>query len=346
MKRKLIYLALSMAIVATAFVGCGSDSETGEEETGSAETGGEDADSAGEEEITIAGVVFQDDEFMTMLTNGMVDAAEEEGVKINTANTNSDQSKEVELINTYITQGLDGICIAPLDPETSIATLKTATEAGIPVTTVNMELTDVDFLTGGYSSDDYANGELIGAVAAEYIKENYDRPVKIAIIDFDHQVPAQSKNRYGGFLAGLDDAEVEYEIVGQQSAEKEDTALIAADGILAASPDVDIFYGANSGGLIGAVSAIKQSDSADTCVAFGYDGNDVITTLLTDDSNVLQGVVVQDPYTQGYEAAKLLIQSIRGEVEASGKTEAVPGQILQRGDDEAIKQYRIDNGFD
>jgi simple sugar transport system substrate-binding protein/ribose transport system substrate-binding protein len=309
-------------------------------------TGCRKSEAAADGGLKIAGIVLQDDEFQTMLAEGMKDAAAEAGVPIDSQNTNSDQSREVELINTYVAQDYKGICIAPLDPITSIAALRAASKEGLKVTTVNMELSNVDFLLGGYCSDDFANGKLIGERAAAYIKSKYNRAVKIAIIDYDHQLPAQSKNRYGGFLAALDEAGVVYVIVGQQSAEKEDLGLIAADGIIAANPDVDIFYGANAGGLIGAVNAVKQSAIARSCVAFGYDGNDVITALLQDSSNILQGVVAQDPYTQGYKAVQLLISNLKGEnTGMNGTTIVVPGQILMRGDTDAIAKYRKDNGF-
>jgi simple sugar transport system substrate-binding protein/ribose transport system substrate-binding protein len=326
--KKLVLVLLATAMSAALITGC--------RKSESAAGGG----------LKIAGIVFQDEEYMTMITKGMNTAAAEAGVSIDTQNTNSDQSKEVEFINTYVAQGYNGICIAPLDPVTSIATLRAAAKEGLKVTTTNLELSDVDFLIGGYSSDEFANGKMIGEEAAAYIKEKYDRPVKIAIIDFDHQVPSQSKARYGGFLAALDEAGVAYTIVGQQSAEKEDLALTAADGIIAANPDVDIFFCANAGGVIGAVNAIKQSSIAETCIAFGVDGNDVITTLLQDNSGILQGVVVQDPYNMGYKAMQLLIANLKGEnTGTSGKTTAIPGQILMRGDTEAIAKYRKDNGF-
>lgn len=346
--KKTIALTLVFMLLVTLVSGCASTTTTPKATAGSSTTTttGPAATTAGGK-LKIAGVVFQDDEFMNMLTAGMKKAAAEEGVEIDTANTSSDQSKEVEYIDTYIAQKISGICIAPLDPKNSIATLKKAADAGLKITTVNMQLSDVNFLTGGYSSDDKANGEMIGKVAAEYIKAHYNREVKIAILDFDHQVPAQSKARYGGFLAALDAAGVKYKIVGQQSAEKEDNALPAAEGIINANPDVDIFYGSNSGGLIGAVNAIKSSSVAKTCKAFGYDGNDVITTMLKDSSDILQGVVVQDPFAQGYKAAKLLIATLKGTPSPiQGKTEVVPGIVLKRGDDATIAQYRKDNGFD
>lgn len=296
-------------------------------------------------DIAVAGIVFQDDEFMNDLANGMKKAADEMGVELLASNSNNDQSREVELINTYVGHGVKGICIAPLDPETSTATLQMAAEQGVKITTVNMQLADVDFLSGGFCSDDFANGEMIGAVAAEWIKKKYDRPIKIGLIHFDHQVPAQSKNRYGGFFKALDDAGVAYSRVADQGAERDDMALVAANDIITANPDIDLFFGANAGGLVGAVQAIEQSGLAGKCYAFGYDANDVITSLLLSDNGILIGVAVQDPFNQGYNSVKLLVDVIRGKAQATGKTEPVPGFILSRDDTAAINEYRTAHNY-
>jgi ABC-type sugar transport system substrate-binding protein len=84
MKKICVFLLIVMAFL--ALNGCGGKKE------------------AASGKITIAGVVFQDDEFMNDLINGMKKAAEEEDVDLLTANTNADQSREVELINTYVNQ--------------------------------------------------------------------------------------------------------------------------------------------------------------------------------------------------------------------------------------------------
>jgi simple sugar transport system substrate-binding protein/ribose transport system substrate-binding protein len=55
-------------------------------------------------EMTVAGVVFQDDQFMKSMVQGYVDAGTKYGIKVVTANTNNDQAKEAELIQTYIAQ--------------------------------------------------------------------------------------------------------------------------------------------------------------------------------------------------------------------------------------------------
>ena len=300
------------------------------------------AEDAGEE-LTVAGIVFQDDEFMNALINGMQQACDENGVNFVSSNSNNDQSREVELINTYAGQGVDAICIAPLDKEASLATLSAAAAQGVAIGSVNMEIEDSDFLVGGYASDDYENGYLIGEYAADWIAEKYDRPIKVGLIHYDHQLPEQSSNRYNGFFAALDDAEIEYEIVAEQGAEKEDTSLTAASDMITANPDIDIFYGANGGGLQGLTQAIVQSGMAGKMYPFGYDAQEGICQQLLDDNDVLQGIVVQDPYTQGYNSATLLIEYLRGEAEAKGTTESTPGFLLTRDDPEAVEEYVEEN---
>ncbi len=61
--------------------------------------------------LVVAGVFFQEDQFMKLLSLGYQDAANAAGVKILTGNTGNDQGKETELINTYIGQKLDGVAI-------------------------------------------------------------------------------------------------------------------------------------------------------------------------------------------------------------------------------------------
>ncbi|MGZ9235108.1 MAG: sugar ABC transporter substrate-binding protein, partial [Anaerolineales bacterium] len=161
----------------------------------------------GSKELTIAGVVFQDDQFMKSMVQGYEEAGAKYGIKVVTANTNNDQAKEAELIQTYIAQGVSGIAIAPLSQDASIPNLKEATEQGIQVAITNLNLAgDPSWLAGGYTSDDATNGKIVGTNAAEFIKANITGAVNVAQVDFDHQIPEQSKARYDGFYTGLDEA--------------------------------------------------------------------------------------------------------------------------------------------
>ena len=333
--KKLFAMLSLMAVIAMLMAACG---------TGAAPT---DAPASGEEALTIAGVVFQDDQFMKSMTQGFTDAGEKYGIKVLTANTNNDQAKEAELIQTYIAQGVNGIAIAPLSQDASIPNLKEAASKEIQVAITNMNLSgDPSWLAGGYTSDDATNGKIVGTNAAEFIKANIEGPVNVAQVDFDHQIPEQSKARYGGFYAGLDEAGVEYEKVAAVSANMQDDALAKVSDMLTAHPEINVIWASNDGGTIGAAMAVQQAGLAGKVFVFGYDGGDQQTSMILSGDNILVGVVAQDPYQQGYKAVESLALTLLDMPNPdAGKITVVPGTYLSVSDMKTVQQWRTDNGL-
>ena len=295
-----------------------------------------------EEKIVVAGVVFQDDQFMNMLSKGYRDAAAAAGVEVLTANTNNDQATEVELINTYLTQGVKGIAIAPLSKDASVAALRAADAQGMKVALTNIDLNDAEFIVGGFSSNDKINCRLVGANAAEIIKAKFpDKKVKIAIVQFRALLPDQSTARVEGYFEALDEAQVDYEIVADQDAWMQDTALAAADAIITANPELDVIIAVNDGGTIGSAQAVVNAGKQEQILVFGHDGSEQIASMILDPNNPLQAVVAQDPYGQGYQAMTLLIGAIRGEDYSAtkGKTTYLDGIVMSKTDLEGVKAW-------
>jgi len=298
-------------------------------------------------ELTVAGVVFQDDQFMKSMVQGYTAAGEKYGVKVLTANTSNDQAKETELIQTYIAQGVNGIAIAPLSQDASIPNLKEAASQGIQVAITNMNLAgDTSFLAGGYTSDDSTNGKIVGAKAAEFIKANLTGAVNIARVDFDDQVPEQSKARWSGFFAGLDEAGVTYTEVAAVSSHVQDDAITKVSDMLTAHPEINLIWACNDGSTIGAAMAVKQAGLQGKVFVFGYDGGDQQTSMILSGDNILIGVVAQDPFAQGYRAVESLALTLTGQANPdAGKVVVVPGTYLSTSDLEGVKKWRTDNGL-
>jgi len=302
-----------------------------------------------EEDSVVAGSVFQDGQFMSMLTKGYQDAAAEAGVKCLTDNTNNDQAKETELINTYLAQGVKGLAISPLNGDASVAQLRAADEAGMKIALTNTAISTADFIVAGYTSDDYTNCLLVGREAAKFILEKYaDETVKIAIVQFKSLLPDSSGARVNGYLAALDEAGVQYEIVADQDAWLQDTALETASAILTAHPETQIILAMNDGGTIGSTMAVMNAGLADQIMVFGHDGSDQISSMVLDDASPLKAVVAQDPYGQGYKSMTALINAIKGGdySETKGKCEFLDGIVLSAYDKDAVNAWRVDNGFD
>jgi len=300
-----------------------------------------------QKELVIAGVVFQDDQFMKSMVQGYEDAGAKYGIKVLTANTNNDQAKEAELIQTYIAQGVSGIAIAPLSQDASIPNLKEAASKGIQVAITNMNLAgDPSRLAGGYTSDDATNGKIVGTNAAEFIKANLTGPVNVGRVDFDHQIPEQSKARWDGFYAGLDEAGVKYEKVAAVSANMQDDALTKVTDMLTAHPEINVIWACNDGGTIGAAMAVQQAGLAGKVFVFGYDGGDQQTSMMLSGDNILVGLVSQDPYTQGYKAVESLFLTLTDQANPdAGKITVVPGTYLSAADPEGVKAWRAANGL-
>src|SRR5690242_5158662 len=308
---------------------------------------GAKAPETGSKELSIAGVVFQDDQFMKSMTQGFEDAGTKYGIKVVTANTSNDQAKEAELIQTYIAQGVNGIAIAPLSQDASIPNLKEATSKGIQVAITNMNLAgDPSWLAGGYTSDDATNGKIVGKNAAEFIKANLKGDINIAQVDFDDQVPEQSKARWGGFFAGLDDGGVKYNKVATVSSHVQDDALTKVTDMLTAHPEINVIWASNDGGTIGAAMAVQQAGLAGKVFVFGYDGGDQQTSMMLSGDNILVGVVSQDPYTQGYKAVESLALTLQGKTNPDkGKITVVPGMYLSSTDPAGVNKWRKANGL-
>jgi simple sugar transport system substrate-binding protein/ribose transport system substrate-binding protein len=291
-------------------------------------------------EVVVAGVVFQEDQFMKLLTLGYQDAAKAAGVRVLLGNTGNDQAKEAELINTYVAQKVSGLVIAPLNSATSIPVLEKASSS-IKIATTNSNLDNAPFIVGGYTSDNVNLGATSGEAAGKFIRDKLGGKAKIAILQFKSQLPDQSADRVNGFIDAVKKITPDVEIVADQDAWLQDRAVQVAGDILTAHNDVNIIYGANDGGTIGAVMAVKNAGLAGKCFVFGIDTGDQQLAMLRDSDNILQAVTGQDPYQMGYNAMKVLIDAVQGKdfSATKGKTIIVPGLLVSRGDPAGIDAF-------
>lgn len=354
-KMKKIFAVLLVVMMLFALVACGGgngDSSSSSTDDGSSSSDSSSSTAGGKDpkDVQLAGLVFSDDQFMNALLRGYSDAAKEFGVnEVNAQNVANDAAKEAELINTYISQKYDGIAIAPLNKEGSIPTLKAASDAGILIATTNMSLNEENagFIVGGYTSDDFTNGVEIGKYAAGWIKENIDGDVNIALMDFDHSLPDQSGARWKGFLQGLDDSGVTYEVVSQQSNTQQEPLALASNQ-LTSNPEINVFFANNEGSTIGVAMAVEAAGKTGDIGVFGYDASDQISAMILDENSPLLGVVTQDPYTMGFKAMTLLCEVIINGADYSatkGTTEFVPGEVLTKSDLAAVEAWRTANGL-
>lgn len=355
MRKKFISMILCTALVTGALTGCGNkqtsvktqekpaEENTQQEEPESKDTSVESESDGSELKditgMTVAAVVAQEDQFFAFTSAGMQAAAKDYGLECLTANTNNDQAKEVEYINTYLTTGVDGVAIVPLDEDASLVNLKNASEKGLAVAIEGLEVRDCSFAAGGCVTAHKDLGAGTGKAAAEFIKNEMGGEANIGIICFDTQYPTPSDDRVSGFLEEVQAVNPNVVIVDRQDGWAQDLAVQVAGDMLTAHPEINVFFCANDGGTIGTVMAVKNAGMMGECYVFGIDCGEQQINMLRSDDNVLQAVTAQDAYGMGYATMEILAKYLQGDESHVGQIEHMDGIVLRRDDKAAIDDY-------
>jgi len=105
-----------------------------------------------------------DDNFLTVLRNGMQDYSKElKGVTLQVEDAQNDVAKQQSQIQNFIASKVDAIIVNPVDTDATAAMSKLAAEAKIPLVYVNRQPVNVDTLPDGQAfvaSDETVAGTL------------------------------------------------------------------------------------------------------------------------------------------------------------------------------------------
>ena len=88
-----------------------------------------------------------DDNFLTVLRNGMADYAKTlPGVTLQIEDAKDDVSKQLSQVQNFIANGVNAIIVNPVDTSATAAITKAAADANVPLVYVNRQPADVDKL--------------------------------------------------------------------------------------------------------------------------------------------------------------------------------------------------------
>lgn len=258
-----------------ALTGCGSSGEkedasqkneagSGTETVDDAEKGG-----AGQEKYTIGMVTYMmAQEWYQNIVSGAQERADAQGITLKVADANNDATKQVELVENMITQGVDAIIISPVDTKALASVIKKAQDAGIRVVCESNMVEGADTRVG---VSDKECGRSVGKWFAEYANNNGIEP-KILILGYESL--ENCKNRSEGFKEALDESGLDYEIVIEVDGGFKEESMNATIDALTAKPEINVVFGINDDSTLGAVSAIRQVGSINdfTTILYGVEG--------------------------------------------------------------------------
>ncbi len=217
-----------------------------------------------------------------------------------------DRSAQINVVENFIGQKIDGIVLAPLDSKALVAPVIKAERAGIPTVIFDSGL-EYDGIVSFAATDNYKGGRIAGECLVELLGG------KGKVIMMRYMVgSASSTAREQGFL----DVISQYSKIHLLSDDKytgatRDTAYSASQNILNRyGEEVDGIFMPNESSTNGMLLALRSIGRAGGDVKFvGFDGGDQNVQGI--ESGDLQGIVIQDPFKMGYTAVKLMVQYLQ-----------------------------------
>jgi ABC-type sugar transport system substrate-binding protein len=245
--------------------------------------------------------------FATMEDAAKAYAAANPGVEIvyGQGASATDIEGQIALIESMVTQGVQGIALTPVDP-TVAAALDKAVAAGVKIVLMDNNIPDWEGRTALATTDNYA----AGVIAGEYLKGVLKAGDKLGILEGVPGVPALD-DRVNGMIEGLGGLEVE--IVGRTGTNcTEELGISGAEDLLTANPDITAIYAACGPPAAGAAQAIRNAGIApENIILVGFDFCCGEAEALTD--GIEDATVAQFPTKMAELGVDALVRSIRGE---------------------------------
>lgn len=214
--------------------------------------------------------------------------AEALGYTTTVADHKNDPTAQSQLIDTAISSGAVAIILDPAGADESIGAVQKATDAGIPVFTVNAEINQTGIAKSQIVSNN-AQGAALGA--EEFAKAMGQKGEYVEL--FGNPTDNNAGVRSEGYKTVLS------QYPGMKNVGKETANWDRAQGkdkmdsLLQAHPNIKGVIAGNDEMALGAIAALKAAGRTDVIVG-GFDGNSDAAAAITDKSmayTVLQPIV-------------------------------------------------------
>jgi inositol transport system substrate-binding protein len=258
-----------------------------------------------------------DDNFLTVLRNGMIAKAPELGVDLQVEDAQNDVAKQLDQINNFVASGVDAIIVNPVDTSATQAMSNAAEAGGIPLVYVNREPINVDSLPDNQAfvaSDERESGTLETKELCRLFKEAGKTEVSVYVImgELSNQA-AQQRTQDIHDVIDAGECGVKVNIIDSQTSNwMRDQAQNLMQNWLSTGTPFDGVIANNDESAIGAIQAIKAS-GLDVGALFigGVDATqDALQAMQAGELDV---TVFQDAAGQGAGALDAAVKLAKGE---------------------------------
>ncbi|OGD11521.1 MAG: hypothetical protein A2Y86_00160 [Candidatus Aminicenantes bacterium RBG_13_62_12] len=248
-------------------------------------------------------------EFWKSIHLGALMAAEEFGVEIiwKGPQKEDDRAQQITVVEDFISRGVDGIVLAPLDERALCRPVQDAAREKIPVIIIDSGLQGSDYIS--YVATDNNKG---GVMAARRLAQLLQNKGRIFLIRYQ-EGSASTTQREQGFLDTLkaEAPDIRLLVQDQYAGTTTESAYQLAENLISRFPDVDGVFCPNESSTFGTLRALQETGLAGKIIFIGFDSSPKLVQALRDGH--IQGLIVQNPVKMGYLGVKLMTQHLGGQ---------------------------------
>ncbi|MGZ5478087.1 MAG: ABC transporter substrate-binding protein [Candidatus Aminicenantales bacterium] len=248
-------------------------------------------------------------EFWKSIHAGAIRAEGELGVKViwKGPQKEDDRAQQITVVEDFISSGVDGIVLAPLDDRALMRPVQDAVREKIPVVIIDSALQGSDYASY-VATDNYKGGVLAARRLGELLKGRG----RIFLIRYQ-EGSASTVQREAGFYDTMTKAfpGIVLLVKDQYAGATTETAYQLAENLISRFPDVEGVFTPNESSTFGTLRALQESRLAGKVVFVGFDSSPKLVQGLRDGD--IHGLVIQNPAKMGYLGVKTIVAILRGE---------------------------------
>lgn len=303
-------------------------------DTSTASIATDDDDNASSKKIAVVVSTLNNPWFVVLAESGK-EGAEKRGYESVIFDSQNDPAKETAHFDNIIASGYSAVLFNPTDADGSIANVRRAKEAGVPVFCMDREINATDVAVSQILSDNYSGCVDIGQHFVKEVGEEGEYVELLGLVGDNN-----TRNRSDGFHSVVDRYDG-LKMVAQQSADFDRAkALEVMEAILQANPDIKAVFCGNDAMAMGAYQALLAAGKNQQVKVFGFDGADDVVKMIQEGKITATGM--QFPGLMAETAAEFADKYIKGDTELEQKI-PVAVELVHQGN---ANKYGSDAGGD
>lgn len=246
--------------------------------------------------------------FWKSIHAGAAKAGQELGVDIiwQGPQKEDDRQMQIQVVQNFVSRGVDGIVLAPLDDRSLVPPVRSAINRNIPVVIIDSDLS-ADIYKSFVATDNYQGGLL----CAQRLAEVLGGKGKVIMLRYA-EGSASTTKREQGFMDGIKEyPDIEVISSNQYAGATMEKAFQASQNLLNRFAQVDGVFCPNESATSGMLRALQTAGKAKQIKLVGFDVNDTMLEALRNEE--IHGLAVQDPFQMGYLGVKTAYHVIRNE---------------------------------